>query len=98
MLKPCNNKIQSLSLTVLALIPIKVTTTPEFALTVGVGVSEWYCEDDTCDEIVVEGDGVGEDSTGSTMTKRQKIHHIYCTCTLLLFAERTKITIAIMLT
>ena len=43
MLKPCNNivlKIQSLSLTVLALIPIKVTTTPEFALTVGVGVSE----------------------------------------------------------
>ena len=43
MLKPCNNialKIQSLSLTVLALIPIKVTTTPEFAPTVGVGVSE----------------------------------------------------------
>ena len=29
-----------ISLTVLALIPIKVTTTPEFALTVGVGVSE----------------------------------------------------------
>ena len=43
MLKPCNNialKIQNPSLTVLALIPIKVTTTPEFALTVGVGVSE----------------------------------------------------------
>lgn len=65
-----SNMINFRSLTALALIPFKITTTPELAGTVGVGVIE-QCEDD--DKAVVGesdgvGGGVGEEATGSTMT------------------------------